>query len=782
MADRNTKVRSSQIKNTEIKPEDLNASTPPIDGQVPTYDSDTEEFVWGPGGGHAQGTDPGLDIGGSNEVSAEEVHTVVNLVNEPFKLTYAADSLIVDVASGKIVYPGHIWDISGDGTTLTANSTTYVYAYTSHIYFETALVDTLTGIILYKVTTNETGVIAVVDLRLARYEAMPDGVTLNYLEVSAGVYQLKVVPEGITSTELDTTTNTALGKAHDQGTDQGLDTGGTNAVTAANCKTAYSHSQAAHAPTDAVSLTTVKSDTDVADAISKKHTSGSDAETTTTIGALINGATAKTAPVDADYVGLMDSESSNPSNILKKLSWAYIKSVFKTYFDGLYQVLSNLTTDTSLGTSDTLYPSQKAVKTYVDNHIGGIAGTFTNGNLSSGILTVTHNFALSAPYAINIIIFDNNGKEIIPDEITGATNSVAISLVSYGVLTGTWGYVYGLITGTTVTSPIPLSYLDTDVTLAANSDVKVPSQKAIKTYADTKVKNNGTVNPTNLLFNGNFECWSAGTSSAPDGWTLGGTGAAAAREASIIKLGTYSGKVTNQINTAANYNQRIDLSKGITYWKGRTVTFGCWVQCATAGSRIYLNIDDNVGSTSSAYYTTGTAWQWLTVTRTIDSSATAITCYLFINSGAVISAYFDGAMCVEGESAFAFADKPAEEGVWADYGAAPTSTIVGWSGWNNRHIWIKKIGKTVFVSYYFEGTSNSENITFTLPYANATGINIYSRCGVAMDNTSTAKPNAALAFGESSSTATVYTDIITGAAWTTSGTKYVGGQFFYESA
>jgi hypothetical protein len=57
------------------------------------------------------------------------------------------------------------------------------------------------------------------------------------------------------------------------------------------------------------------------------------AETVTTIGALINGATAKTTPVDADYIGLMDSAASN---VLKKLSWANIKATLKTYFDTLY--------------------------------------------------------------------------------------------------------------------------------------------------------------------------------------------------------------------------------------------------------------------------------------------------------------------------------------------------------------------------------------------------------------------------------------------------------------
>ena len=39
---------------------------------------------------------------------------------------------------------------------------------------------------------------------------------------------------------------------HTQGTDQGLDTGGSNAVTAAQAKTAYTHSQVAHAPANAI--------------------------------------------------------------------------------------------------------------------------------------------------------------------------------------------------------------------------------------------------------------------------------------------------------------------------------------------------------------------------------------------------------------------------------------------------------------------------------------------------------------------------------------------------
>ena len=68
--------------------------------------------------------------------------------------------------------------------------------------------------------------------------------------------------------------------------------------------------------------------------------------------------------------------------------------------------------------------------------------TFTNASLTAGVLTITHSAALSAPYTVMVVIFDNNGKQIIPDEITGAANTVAVDLSSYGTIAGTWGYGY----------------------------------------------------------------------------------------------------------------------------------------------------------------------------------------------------------------------------------------------------------------------------------------------------------------------------------------------------
>lgn len=84
-------------------------------------------------------------------------------------------------------------------------------------------------------------------------------------------------------------------------------------------------------------------------------------------------------------------------------------------------------------------------KTLAELASGGAAATrstFTNASLSSGVLTITHTLGLSAPYTLDVTIFDNNGDKIVPDSLTGATNSIDVDLTSYGTLSGTWGYVY----------------------------------------------------------------------------------------------------------------------------------------------------------------------------------------------------------------------------------------------------------------------------------------------------------------------------------------------------
>jgi hypothetical protein len=56
------------------------------------------------------------------------------------------------------------------------------------------------------------------------------------------------------------------------------------------------------------------------------------------VGSSIQGADAKTTMADADKVAIIDTEASN---VLKTLSWAYVKSILKTYFDSLTTTFTN---------------------------------------------------------------------------------------------------------------------------------------------------------------------------------------------------------------------------------------------------------------------------------------------------------------------------------------------------------------------------------------------------------------------------------------------------------
>ena len=92
---------------------------------------------------------------------------------------------------------------------------------------------------------------------------------------------------------------------------------------------------------------------------------------------------------------------------------------------------------------------------------------------------------------------------------------------------------------------------------------------------------------TNLLENGDFESWSAGASSAPDGWVISGTGVSIAKESTIVKINSHSALLTYGSATAKLYQNISDFERYI----GRVVIAGAWVRCNVAGTA-YLRIDD----------------------------------------------------------------------------------------------------------------------------------------------------------------------------------------------
>lgn len=128
----------------------------------------------------------------------------------------------------------------------------------------------------------------------------------------------------------------------------------------------------------------------------------------------------------------------------------WLSSFFKTINILGAMICTQITTpaNPSSGTNKLYFKSDsklyKLDSAGTEEQVGAAAtrATFTNATLSAGKLTITHSKGLSAPYCIIVAIFNNDNKQIIPDEVTGSTNSVEIDLTSYGTLAGTWGYIY----------------------------------------------------------------------------------------------------------------------------------------------------------------------------------------------------------------------------------------------------------------------------------------------------------------------------------------------------
>ena len=134
---------------------------------------------------------------------------------------------------------------------------------------------------------------------------------------------------------------------------------------------------------------------------------------------------------------------------------------------------------------------------------GGSAQAHASGATVKGVLTAT--------MWNNLIDALTN----VVSKSTGAVDSSKILPASYLDTDGTLAANSDTKIATqkaTKTYALPASYLDTDGTLAANSDTKVPSQKAVKTYVTTNAAADGWIAAT-----GTWTYASASTITVPSG-------------------------------------------------------------------------------------------------------------------------------------------------------------------------------------------------------------------------------------------------------------------------
>ena len=133
-------------------------------------------------------------------------------------------------------------------------------------------------------------------------------------------------------------------------------------------------------------------------------TANADELDTTTLGAVINGASPKTTPVDADSLGLVDSAASN---VVKKLTWANIKATLKTYFDGLYATISHThstyaikpTNEATAIDNQILQSNGDGTSTFVDFSGGGqLLGTASVKAIAYNAQVINENITIPAAY------------------------------------------------------------------------------------------------------------------------------------------------------------------------------------------------------------------------------------------------------------------------------------------------------------------------------------------------------------------------------------------------
>lgn len=115
---------------------------------------------------------------------------------------------------------------------------------------------------------------------------------------------------------------------------------------------------------------------------------------------------------------------------------------------------------------------------------------------------------------------------------------------------------------------------------------------------------------------------------------------------------------------------------------------------------------------------------------------------------------------------------------WTEY--SDTSTITGWSSYDWKEIYYKKIGSVLLVAFYIDGTSDSATTTFTTPYTctnDPSTVNIFSNTIPVRDNGSwamgwvyAARNSTTVGFGPSAGSTT----------WTASGQKTIRGFIVFQ--
>lgn len=109
-------------------------------------------------------------------------------------------------------------------------------------------------------------------------------------------------------------------------------------------------------------------------------------------------------------------------------------------------------------------------------------------------------------------------------------------------------------------------------------------------------------------------------------------------------LTSYSGKLSWSSGNEAYAEQHFESS----FYRGKTITFGCWIYNADPTKTAFIVIYDHNGSgyepSYSSAHTGNSTWQFLTCKKTIRSDADDVFLRISLTTSSAASAYFDDAI------------------------------------------------------------------------------------------------------------------------------------------
>jgi hypothetical protein len=177
---------------------------------------------------------------------------------------------------------------------------------------------------------------------------------------------------------------------------------------------------------------------------------------------------------------------------------------------------------------------------------------------------------------------------------------------------------------------------------------------------------NGSWPNPNILINGGMEIFQRWVSSVnpvnlaytADRWQLERSGTqnlTITRDASVVDTGLYSMKIVQSGTSGNGWMDITQYVENYAEYQGKTVTVYCRLRSDTA-SYAQVSIADNTGSSASSYHSGGGAFETLTVSRALNSSATKLQVSFGRLSGSLSDAtlYIDSIMLVVGSQSVAF--------------------------------------------------------------------------------------------------------------------------------